>query len=343
MTKQQEDWFRTAIGRAMNLDGVADLQCVDVPNDYAEYLFGDWQETIGRGNAKDKYQIAPDSHWIKIPNDPTKPDLIPEPGDVIVWPSMPKIDNPAGHIAVVESATAEEVTVIEQDGFLQIPARRKTHPYIINGVLPIGWLRPKQEKIIGANIDMTIIVKPLTPLEVTLKKSIPLFEIATGQKLTDSGTWMRLTQKTNVVNGSTYYIPFDRAEKGEVFGFKEEDVYAKGNTVTEVADQDWKTEFEQYRSRMEKLVGGLETKINQMTDDFDSERIAWKQAEDGYIRAEQLAKNDYLEMVASKEAELKDLKDQYDKAKDNAKDVARWTWLDHFQAAIQKLLGKGGE
>jgi len=142
----------------MNLDGINGYQCVDVPNDYAEWLFGDWQQTIGRGDAKDKYAIAPLAYWGKIANDPHNPNLMPERGDVIVWPAMTKIDNPAGHIAVVLSATTTNVTVIEQDGFDNTrPAAIKTHPYLLQGVLPIGWLRPRPEKMIadqGAASDM---------------------------------------------------------------------------------------------------------------------------------------------------------------------------------------------
>lgn len=147
-TARQEAWFGGALGRLMNLDGVYDYQCVDVPNDYANFIFGDWQRTIRRGDAKDKYTNAPADYWQKIPYSSGQR---PERGDVIVWGPMPSIGNPAGHIGVVESATASNVTIFEQDGFLQIPTRRKTHPYRLNGALPIGWLRPRPEKMIGGS------------------------------------------------------------------------------------------------------------------------------------------------------------------------------------------------
>ena len=155
MTPRQSDWFKTAISRGMNLDQVADYQCVDVPNDYAEYIFGNWERTIGRGHAKDKYSIAPGDYWLKIPNNPSDANQTPAPGDVIVWGAMR--NNPYGHIAVVVSASVNYVTVIEQNGFESWkPAYQKIHPYYLYGALPTGWLRPRPDKIIGGTESGTI-------------------------------------------------------------------------------------------------------------------------------------------------------------------------------------------
>jgi hypothetical protein len=98
------------------------------------------------------------------------------------------------------------------------------------GSLDVDWIINRAKQLLGGQ-DMVIIVKPIQPIIAEVKKGIPLFDITTGKEITKSGNWMRLTQKTNIVNGSTYYIPHDRADKGEVFGFKEEEVWAKGNTV----------------------------------------------------------------------------------------------------------------
>lgn len=201
-TKQrQEDWFTSAVGRGMNLDGVFGFQCVDVINDYGNFLFGNWQQTVGRGNAKDKYANMPDTYWQKIPNNPKDANLIPQRGDVIVWPAMTKINNPAGHIAVVVSANQKGVTVIEQDGFYpNRPAFQTTHPYLLQGVLPIGWLRPRLEQDIGGH-DVTIdeyAADILDVIEASLITKNNSQQLSKGM-LTG---WWQTPHGTNAGNGS---------------------------------------------------------------------------------------------------------------------------------------------
>lgn len=137
-----EKWIKSAVGRGMNLDRVYGYQCVDVVNDYGNTLFGKWEQTVGRGNAKDKFSIMPSKYWEKIKNDPTSATQTPRRGDVIVWPGW--ASNPVGHIAVVTSADKNGVNVIQQDGFTNTkPAHTARLPYILGGKLPIGWLRPR--------------------------------------------------------------------------------------------------------------------------------------------------------------------------------------------------------
>lgn len=129
-------------------EGHGHHNCKDLADAYCVYLFGDWQNTLRPNDAADAFNGANDEYFIKIANNPNDPNLIPQPGDIITWGPMP--GNSAGHIAVVYSADANGVTVLEQDGFLQIPARKKYWPnYIVGGVLTQGWLRPRPEKIIG--------------------------------------------------------------------------------------------------------------------------------------------------------------------------------------------------
>jgi hypothetical protein len=141
----QEKWFAGAVGRATNPDGVAGFQCVDTFHDYGMAIFGKtWQETSGWGNAKDLFWGPSTEYWVKIQNDPNDPGLIPQRGDVIIWGGTPAWGvNPFGHIAVVLSATATSVTVVQQDGFLQCPMFVGTLGYDNPGTGPvIGWLRP---------------------------------------------------------------------------------------------------------------------------------------------------------------------------------------------------------
>jgi len=143
-----DEWFENAVGRGMNPDGAYGYQCKDVADDYCIYLFGNWQNTIRPADAKDAFARSNPDYFIKIANNLNDPDLIPQPGDIIVWGASQA--NPYGHIAVVESADKSGATVIEQDGFTNTtPAYRAKRGYIYAGMPCIGWLRPRPEKIIG--------------------------------------------------------------------------------------------------------------------------------------------------------------------------------------------------
>lgn len=144
-----DEWFYTAVGRGMNLDGAYRYQCADVANDYCNHLFGRWQGgIIGRGDAKDMYPTADTAYWQRIDNNLADPNLIPQRGDVIFWGASR--NNPYGHVAVVESADTSGADVVEQDGYHNTtPAYRAKRGYVYAGMPCIGWLRPRPEKMIG--------------------------------------------------------------------------------------------------------------------------------------------------------------------------------------------------
>ena len=176
-----EKWIKGAVGRGMNLDKVYGYQCVDVVNDYGNTLFGNWQTTVGRGNAKDKWNIMPTKYWEKIKNDTSKSNQIPQRGDVIVWNGWTA--NPVGHIAVVESADKSGVNVIQQDGVTNTrPTHRARLPYVLGGKLPIGWLRPKLAPVVSeldkvkaqlkaAQAELTKVKATLATTQDALKKT----------------------------------------------------------------------------------------------------------------------------------------------------------------------------
>ena len=140
----QDRWFEKAVGRPMNPDNAYGLQCKDVADDYCATLFGNWVNTIRPGNGKDVYNNANSHYFHKILNNPHDLHLTPQRGDIIVYGASRAV--PEGHVAVVESADVHGCTVIQQDGYLQHPARRVRLTYVLpTGAATIGWLRPKLE------------------------------------------------------------------------------------------------------------------------------------------------------------------------------------------------------
>jgi hypothetical protein len=126
----------------MNPDNAFGYQCKDVADDYAITIFGSWVDTVRPGNGKDVFNNANPTYFTKVLNDWKNPNQIPPRGALINWGASRAV--PEGHVAVVESATNSTVTVIQQDGYLQYPARRVTLGYVPpNGAAVIGWLIPK--------------------------------------------------------------------------------------------------------------------------------------------------------------------------------------------------------
>lgn len=142
-TKQVQDaWFAGAVGRPMNPDNAYGLQCKDVADDYCITLFGGWIHTIRPGNGKDVFNNANPDFFIKVANNPNDPNQVPPRGAIINWGASRAV--PEGHVAVVESADGNGVTVIQQDGYVQYAARRVRLPYrLANGAMVVGWLIPK--------------------------------------------------------------------------------------------------------------------------------------------------------------------------------------------------------
>jgi hypothetical protein len=137
-----ESYIATAVGRAINPDNAFGLQCVDVADDYAEQIFGlPWQQTIGGVNGARDLRGRTNAYFTWIDNVVGDESSIPARGDLAVWDGDNL--NPYGHVALVIAATADAITCIQQDGFLQTPAHVATNPYVITGAGPcLGWLRP---------------------------------------------------------------------------------------------------------------------------------------------------------------------------------------------------------
>lgn len=130
--------MRGAVGRAMNPDGAYGLQCVDVADDYAAYIFPgvSWSTSFGHGNAN--------QHWPKTngyftsikPNGSNRPLR----GDIVIWDG-----NGVGHIAVVAASTKNTISVYQQNYNTPTPTKPcslDVVPWNLAGLYVKGWLRP---------------------------------------------------------------------------------------------------------------------------------------------------------------------------------------------------------
>lgn len=159
---KQEEWFDSAIGMKLNPDRSYGLQCVDVIDHYAEFIFGvDWRTCVGGVNgAKDLMNVAPTKYWEKIWNDDSV-GLIPIRGDVIVFDGW--LGNQFGHTYVVGDADQKSARGPQQDGFApplkfvdggwysDKPTHEGHYDYALGNpsvtgdgqTRVLGWLRPK--------------------------------------------------------------------------------------------------------------------------------------------------------------------------------------------------------
>lgn len=158
----QEAWISGAVGRAVDIDGVGGFQCVDVPKDYGQQIFGvDWRTLWpGAGNACDMINTYNPDYFDRIDNDPNNPGQIPERADIIIYAgtrtSAGDGVNPYGHIAVTLAADQGGVLVIDQDGFEQRAMATERLAYDNYGTGPcLGWLRPKVSTITAQALNVT--------------------------------------------------------------------------------------------------------------------------------------------------------------------------------------------
>lgn len=132
-----QEWYDQTLGHQIDIDGAYGDQCVDVAMSWAQFCFPghQWPELLGHGDAKDLFGAANPDFFEKLTG------ITPTQGDMVVFGATPT--NPYGHIAVVISADASHMQVIEQNGFNPSGvAYVATRPY--NNI--IGYLRPKGEQ-----------------------------------------------------------------------------------------------------------------------------------------------------------------------------------------------------
>ncbi len=151
-TPRMEEFLNQAEGQSYCFVAANGRQCVDVAKAYANYIFNeDWTTTLRYGHAKDIYNNANGDYWEKIPNIWGDLNSMPIRGDVVVWGNSPRRTTEFGHVGVVLSATGTNITVLNQDGFINSLTKIDTIGYgtNISGEV-VGWLRPKASKMKGS-------------------------------------------------------------------------------------------------------------------------------------------------------------------------------------------------
>lgn len=133
MTRQE--WIDQNIGKGIDFDKRHSFQCMDVYRDYVQNVLGFPQSpsVVGAAEVWDTYLK---DYFTAIKNGP---DNFPLPGDIIIYKKM-KSNGNFGHIAIVENADLNTVTILEQDGLTNSVLKRRVHKYV--GCL--GWLTPKK-------------------------------------------------------------------------------------------------------------------------------------------------------------------------------------------------------
>jgi len=146
------DWYAENKGQVVDVNGNPGPDCPDVPESYAQYLFGvGYQQTLGGGNANQLWGNANPDYFTQIP-----PTEKPQVGDIICWsenrvPGRPDLWQ-YGHVAVVVSVDPDGTPhFVEEstgsDAGVSVTPDSGNSPYF-QSVRPYlqGYLRPNVDK-----------------------------------------------------------------------------------------------------------------------------------------------------------------------------------------------------
>lgn len=181
-TAEIEEFVATSAG--MSLLGQWGAQCVLLAQHYSKILFGKSPyDTLGYGHANVLLAGASNDYFTKTFNDPTKPNLLPRRGDLIVWRGKPLWNGGVyGHIAVVTSVGKTTVTVQQLDGataptrvypdghaYSVKPVHTATFAYVGSAAVGdvLGWMRPRASKVVYTGADK----RGYGPAPTTAKKA----------------------------------------------------------------------------------------------------------------------------------------------------------------------------
>ena len=140
-TARFESFRQQRLGQKTDYDGAYGFQCVDLANQYTADIFGvPARSALGGGNAKDIFGNTGEQYFTKVASSGG-----PQVGDIVCVGAYRS--NPYGHIAIVNEVGADgSITVMEQDGFTQGPAKLRALGATERGAIQ-GFLRPRAERL----------------------------------------------------------------------------------------------------------------------------------------------------------------------------------------------------
>lgn len=131
------NWCNIQVGKSLDFDGQFGAQCTDFFNYAYQYLTGDnpYHDGYGVPGAKDIWGV-PTSLFSKVANNPNDPNQLPPQGAILIYDGGLAGSGGNGHVAVVDSADAKQVTVWDQNWGGQY-VHHQSHMWTGH---EIGWL-----------------------------------------------------------------------------------------------------------------------------------------------------------------------------------------------------------
>ena len=147
-----DSFVKRYIGKAVDYDGVAGVQCVDLVKLYLYKVFG--IRAGAWGNARD-YWLDFSSHptmtanFIKIKNTPS---FIPKKGDIVVWNGDISTKNNYGHIAIATGEGDTNTFYSYDSNWNKKEMQKVKHTYYAL----YGVLRPKSTRVLSNPPDIAL-------------------------------------------------------------------------------------------------------------------------------------------------------------------------------------------
>ncbi len=138
------NWAFSQNGKSLDYDGVYGAQCVDLTKYYYKFL----GVSPVTGNGCDYAKNSLPSGWQRIQY---YAGFVPQPGDVAVWTYT---TSKYGHVAIVTSADASTMNVVEQNGSTHVT---RTHSYNYSYGTFYGVIRPDFPDVVVPTITYSSI------------------------------------------------------------------------------------------------------------------------------------------------------------------------------------------
>ncbi len=119
-----EQWRDEFLGKGIDFDGKYSFQCVDVYRSYVARVLG-FPQSPGVAGAADIWTTYLPSYFTRVSN---SPQAVPGKGDICIWKKA-KSNGNYGHVAIVEKADLNTLTILEQDGLTNSVLKRRTTNY----------------------------------------------------------------------------------------------------------------------------------------------------------------------------------------------------------------------